>query len=392
MVNRHKVTLLFSANKIYDRQVIQGIGKYIQISQNNWDIYIEEDFTSRLDLFKYMKVDGVIADFDNPTIERLLSDFNVPVVGVGGSYEHEQDYPSVPYVATDNYALVDMAFQHLHAKGLQNFAFYGLPYSSTTRWAKERENAFKKIVKDHGHSGSIYIGNETNPETWQYDMNRLSDWVQNLPTPVGIIAVTDARARHLLQLCDHFNIMVPDKVSIIGIDNEELTRYLTRISLSSVEQGANDMGYRAAKILNRLMRNFPDTNLNLKKERILVEPIKVIERQSSDFQSLRDPYVIRAMHFIRNNACKGVKVEHVLDYVGISRSNLENRFKNEKGHSIHQEIHNSKLNHACNLLQTTDLPISEIAEVCGYQTSHYMYAVFKKDLEITPNECRKLGQ
>lgn len=42
MVNRHKVTLLFSANKIYDRQVIQGIGKYIQISQNNWDIYTRD--------------------------------------------------------------------------------------------------------------------------------------------------------------------------------------------------------------------------------------------------------------------------------------------------------------------------------------------------------------
>ncbi len=57
-------------------------------------------------------------------------------------------------------------------------------------------------------------------------MNCFADWLQKLPTPTGIIAVTDARVRHLLQTCEHLNLMVPDKISVIGIDNEELARYL----------------------------------------------------------------------------------------------------------------------------------------------------------------------
>ncbi len=57
-------------------------------------------------------------------------------------------------------------------------------------------------------------------------MNCLADWLQKLPTPTGIIAVTDARVRHLLQTCEHLNLMVPDKISVIGTDNEELARYL----------------------------------------------------------------------------------------------------------------------------------------------------------------------
>ncbi|STW03926.1 Xylose activator XylR (AraC family) [Klebsiella grimontii] len=40
------------------------------------------------------------------------------------------------------------------------------------------------------------------------------------------------------------------------------------------------------------------------------------------------------MHYIRNHACKGIKVEQVLDAVGISRSNLEKRFKEEVGETI----------------------------------------------------------
>ncbi|WP_218113446.1 MULTISPECIES: DNA-binding transcriptional regulator [unclassified Vibrio] len=401
MDKRYQITLLFNANKTYDRQVIEGIGEYLQASQCAWDIFLEEDFVTHLDNFDAWRGDGVIADFDNPDIQKLLADSDIPVVGVGGSYSNEDDYPDVPYIATDNEALVELAFQHLKEKGIQNFAFYGSPHSNDrNRWAYERELAFKKIVEREGYSGSVYRGNETNSHTWQYDMNRLADWLQRLPTPTGIIAVTDSRARHILQVTEQVNLLVPDKVAVIGIDNEELARCLTRVSLSSVGQGCREMGYRSAKMLHKLLENREKENESddqtkvrvLKHSRILVPPTKIFERQSTDFQALKDPYVIQAMHFIRHNACKGIKVDQVLSYVGISRSNMEVRFKEERGHSIHQEIHNSKLKRACNLLKNSSLPIVEVAELCGYPSLQYMYTVFKKNLEQTPKEFRDRSQ
>ncbi|GAL04514.1 xylose activator XylR AraC family [Photobacterium aphoticum] len=113
------------------------------------------------------------------------------------------------------------------------------------------------MIQQEGYSASVYQGNDTNATTWHYDMNRLADWIQRLPTPVGIVAVTDSRARHLLQVCEHLNILVPDQVSVIGIDNEELARYLTRVSLSSVGQGCKEMGYRAAKLLHKMLDHPP---------------------------------------------------------------------------------------------------------------------------------------
>lgn len=388
MDKKFRISLLFNANKTYDRQVIEGIGEYLQASQCDWDIFLEDDFTTHLENVEAWQGDGIIADFDNPDVEKLLLGMDIPVVGVGGSYENSQDYPDVPYVATDNHALVEAAFQHLKEKGLQNFALYG--FHPDKKWAFEREKAFNKIIKREGYSSSIYRGADTNARTWQYDMNRLSDWLQMLPTPVGIIAVTDSRARHILQACEHLNLMVPDKVSVIGIDNEELARYLTRVSLSSVGQGCKQMGYRAAKMLHKLVeKQHNGEPINTRKyERVLIPPSKVFHRQSSDYQALKDPYVIQAMHFIRHKACKGIKVDQVLSYVGISRSNMEARFKEERGHSIHQEIHDSKLNRACSLLKTTSLPIVEIAEVCGYPSLQYMYTVFKKNLSQTPKEYR----
>jgi LacI family transcriptional regulator len=240
-----------------------------------------------------------------------------------------------------------------------------------------------KLCKIDGYDCSIYRGHPTRPETWQYTMNRVSDWLQGLPNPVGIVSVTDARARHLLQACEQIGKLVPDNISIVGIDDDDIARYLSRISLSSVTQGCFEMGFQAAKLLHRHL-----DNPNLKSRRVLVSPVGVSERQSTDFKALKDPYVIQAMHYIRQNACRGIKVEQVLDYVGVSRSNLEQRFREEREHSIHTEIHNEKLAKACKLLAEKDISTSEVAQVCGYPSLQYMYAVFKKHYDKTPREFR----
>ncbi len=77
---RHRITLLFNANKAYDRQVVEGVGEYLQASQSEWDIFIEEDFRTRLENIKDWLGDGVIADYDDPVIEQLLTDVDVPIV------------------------------------------------------------------------------------------------------------------------------------------------------------------------------------------------------------------------------------------------------------------------------------------------------------------------
>ena len=292
--SRHSITLLFNANKVYDRQVIEGIGHYLQSSKVDWDVYLEEDFSCRLENINEWAGDGIIADFDDINIQQALERSDIPVVGVGGSYQQAEDYPAVPYVATDNLAVVKAAYEHLRQKGIERFAYYGVPIDENHRWAKERENAILSLTSEDGYDCQVYRGHQTRPETWQYSMNRLTDWLQSLPTPTGIVAVTDSRARHLLQACDHLGIEVPDRISVVGIDDDDIARHLSRISLSSVTQGCFEMGYRAAKLLHKRLNN-----IDIGNKRVLVAPAGVASRQSSDFKSLKDAHVIQAMHFIR---------------------------------------------------------------------------------------------
>ncbi len=90
--------------------------------------------------------------------------------------------------------------------------------------------------------------------------------------------------------------------------------------------------------------------------------MRVVERRSTDYRSLTDPSVIQAMHYIRNNACKGIKVEQVLDAVGISRSNPRSVSRREVGDTIHSIIHR-ETRKARSLLVSTTLSINEISQM-----------------------------
>ncbi|QLB15847.1 XylR family transcriptional regulator [Mannheimia granulomatis] len=379
----YKIALLFNANKIYDRGVMKGIGQFIQASQCSWDIFVEDDFVYHKDTIESLSIDGIIADFDDPETAELLKDIDVPIVAVGGSYQNPDYYPKLPYVATDNYALVEAAFLHLKQKGINQFAFYGYPAETEKHWSIERQKAFIQLMEKYEHQPNCYVGDKAHSDNWAELQTKLGEWLQTLPSHTGIIAVTDARARHLLQTCEHLKIAVPEELCVIGIDNEELIQYLSRVSLSSVTQGTTQIGYHAAKLLYRKLNHLP---VSLKP--ILIPPLKIEERRSTDYRSLQDPSVIQAMHFIRHRACQGIKVEQVLDHLRMSRSNLEQRFKDEMNKTVHQVIHEEKLSRAKYMLKFTDIPTQEIAHVCGYPSLQYFYAVFKKEFGKTPKEFR----
>ncbi|MDK9429905.1 DNA-binding transcriptional regulator [Gallibacterium anatis] len=380
----YQIALLFNANKVYDREVMAGIGEYIQTSKTAWNVFLEDDFVHRELSLDQHHLDGIIADFDNPELAQKLQHCPVPVVAVGSSYQNPQHYPpNIPYIATDNDAILQVAFEHLQRKGINHFAFYGLPDPGFQHWSNERRMAFERIMQHNNYQPEIYLGQETHAANWQQAQQQLSEWITALPKHTGIIAVTDARARHLLQTCDLLDIPVPDQLCIIGIDNEELIQAFSRVSLSSVVQGTKNMGYQAAKLLHAQLENRP-----IKQYQYLIPPLRIEARTSTDYRSIQDPLVIQALHYIRINACSGIKVEQVLDYVKASRSNLENRFRTETGKTIHQVLHDEKMNKAKQLLTDTDIAIQEIAEVCGYPSVQYFYFVFKKEFNQTPNEYR----
>jgi LacI family transcriptional regulator len=383
-IKAHRIALLFNANKIFDRDVIAGIAAYLGSTRKAWDLFLEEDFRLRLAGIESWQGDGIIADFDDPAVAEALSHCRVPVVAVGGSYASESDYPhGVPYVATDNFKLIKLARDHLIDVGLHRFAMFSLPQAQENRWAQERENAFRTLMGEERMEAEIFRGCETSASSWDESVQGQIAWLRSLPKPVGIIAVTDARARQLLQACIIAGISVPEQVALIGIDNDPLVRMLARIPLSSVMQGAQEMGRTAAHLLDQMMHG-----VRLAGTRIQVPPAGINVCASSQHEPVKHPHVMRARHFIRQYACQGIKTYQVAEHVGVARSSLETYFREELGCSVHDMILGFKLDAAKAGLENGERSIADVALGCGFSSTQYMHLVFKRELGYSPRAYR----
>jgi LacI family transcriptional regulator len=378
----YRIALLFNANKVYDRQVITGIGQYLTFTRVKWDLFMEEDFRSRTVGIRQWRGDGIVADFDDPVVAEAVSALSHPVVAVGGSYADESHYPvGIPYVATDNRKLVRLAYNHLIEHGLQQFAFFGKPPEPGNRWACEREMWFRRMTTEDGLEGIVYHGSPTSAGGWGRAQEDIAEWVRALPKPIGVIAATDARARQLLQSCVVADVPVPEQVAIVGIDNDPIVQMLSSIRLTSVIQGAEEMGRTAAQLLHQMLHGGDCSG-----ERILVPPAGINVQASSQHQRVHSRYVMRARHFIRQYACTGIKVEQVANYVGVSRTLLEEHFKRELKKSVHQAILDHKLETALHMLADPAASMADVAVRSGFTSLQYMYAVFRREYNCTPRQ------
>ncbi|MCU6496990.1 DNA-binding transcriptional regulator [Rugamonas sp. A1-17] len=380
----YRIALLFNANKTFDREVLGGIADYLGSTRVAWEVFLEEDFCLRLAGIGNWQGDGIIADFDDPGVAVALADCQLPVVAVGGSYAAEDQYPpNVPYVATDNFQLVKQAREHLIDVGLQRFAMFSLPEAPENRWAQEREHAFRRLMWNDRSEAEVFRGCATAPCSWDEALHGQVEWLRSLPKPIGIIAVTDARARQLLQACNMAGIAVPGEVALVGIDNDPLVRLLTPIPLTSVMHGAREMGRTAAHLLSQKLHRVRVANTP-----VLVPPAGIKVLASSLHQAAGHPLVMRACYYIRQHACESLKSHQVAMYLGVSRSSLEAYFRQELGCSVHDVVLRYKLEAAKAGLDSGERSIAEVALGCGFGSTQYMHLVFKRELGCTPRAYR----
>jgi LacI family transcriptional regulator len=368
---RKRVALLLSATYPCNRDVIAGIADTIRQGGLEWNLFLEEDFHQGLGGIAHWDGEGIIANLDEPQVATALGGCRVPLVGLGVSRRDQRAYPAgIPFVASDELSLVRLAYEHLIEQGYSHFAMFSQPERPGVPFVAEREHAFAGLVTRDNGLPLIYSGPDT---------AALVQWLHDLPKPVGIVAVTEARARLLMQACEQAGYAVPSQVGVIAIDHGTPARGLATVPLTSVVPGAHEMGRRAGWLLHQMLHGVqPAVTPEL------VGPAGLEAGASCTLQRPYHPHVMRALHFIRRHARRRIKTEQVADYVGISRSWLEFHFKRELGHTVHDEILRFKLEEAKRMLREGAANLSEVAIQCGFNSLQYLYTVFGRELGCTP--------
>ena len=171
---------------------------------------------------------------------------------------------------------------------------------------------------------------------------------------------------------------------VIGQHNDDLLCELCDPPLSSVIPNPQQAGYKAAELLEAVLREE-----HVEARPYPITPIGVATRLSTDLVAVDDHRIADAVRFIRQHAFAGIGVADILQTIPVSRTMLERAFKEHFNRSPYDMIQQVRFQRATELLAKTDLSIAEIAEKCGFQTAEYFSATFKKRIGTSPRDYRR---
>jgi transcriptional regulator GlxA family with amidase domain len=106
----------------------------------------------------------------------------------------------------------------------------------------------------------------------------------------------------------------------------------------------------------------------------------------------QDPMIRKAVDWIRGNLHRRISVEELVARVPTSKRNLTRRFRDATGESPREYIQRVRIDRAKSLLETSDLPVEQIAEQVGYADTSAFTRQFSSQTLMTPKEYRNRFQ
>lgn len=95
------------------------------------------------------------------------------------------------------------------------------------------------------------------------------------------------------------------------------------------------------------------------------------------------------INFLTANYRDSLTLDEVADHFGLSKAYLDRLFKTEVQTSLIHYLQLIRLQHAYDLLVNTDLPVTVIADQCGFANVRSLQKIFKDVYSATPSTYRK---
>lgn len=373
-----RIGVVLPTGPAYFTRVFAGIGEYVR-GRRDWQFVTWPTMVADLPgierAIREHRIDGVLgqaSDLWQSLVDACRGSFHFVNV------EHSaKRYPRLPRVGIDEDAVAKLASEHFRPWGIKSVAVVGEKPSLP---AQERSDAFVKHV-------ARWCAAPARRHVLEYNPNfipELEAWIAGLPRPMAIWCWNDETMKHVHQACLATNLRIPEDAAILGTDNDETICRFLHPMVSSIDINPQRVGYEAAALLDRLIDGKPAP-----RGPILIPPIGVVARESTEMLGMSAPDVLEALRFIRERAHGQMTVDHVVDHVAVSRRSLERQFREALGRSPRSEIQRVLVERAKDLLANTDLSLPSIAQRCGYPRPNHFTTMFRKQTGQTPSAYRK---
>ena len=377
-----KILLVIDYSSEFSRRLMRGLIKYSK-ENGPFIFYRLPSYYKTLygkdgivEWAKERKADAIIALWDHEKTNRLKQ-LNIPVLLQ--NYKERSNFYS--NITGDYFGTGEMAAKFFIQRKFKNFAFYG---NKGVVWSRERAHGFKSEVERNGGKYFYFESENLRGGEWTESHVLLDKWLLSLPKPVAIFACDDNFALQVSEICKMNHIKIPQDVSLLGVDNDDLICNLSDPPISSIVLDVEKGGFEAGRLIHQLIKKEKTDPFN-----IIINPTRIELRQSTELYNIEDDYIEKIVKHIVKRFNKEISIDDLSEIVPLSRRNLEIRFKNEMGTSIYQFILELRIDHFSNLLLTTDRSLFDLALESGFNDCKNISRIFKKFKGATPVEFRE---
>jgi LacI family transcriptional regulator len=377
-----KVLVLIDSTTEFSRRFLTGLIQYAN-ENGPWIFYRLPSYYKALygeagivERIKEWEIDAVIAQWEYEGVD-FLDQLDIPVFlqsykNISGRFSR---------ISGDYIGAGVMAAQFFAKRYFKNFAFYG---NRNFFWSRARAEGYRREVERIKGSYYYFESELLDSMQWSREHVELDNWLQGLPKPVALFACDDNFALQVSEMCKVNNINIPDELSLLGVDNDELICNLSHPSISSIITDDENGGYQTGKMLQNLILNKNNVPFNIN-----IDPVRIELRQSTEKYNISDNHIKTVIDYINENIRLDISIDELTAIVPLSRRNLEMKFKEATGTSVYQFILDKKVDLISTELLTTDKDLLDIAIEMGFNDVRNVYRIFKKKTGYTPVSFRK---
>lgn len=380
--NSYNIGLFIDTSRIIGRGVLRGFAKYSKL-HGSWMLnptYVNNKPKLTLNALKKAQYDALVIVEQNVSEEILdfIRTNKIPSV-------IKCDFGKVAgmcNIISDNLTIGKKAADYFIKKGFKNFAYCGF---SDINWSATRKDKFINTICEAGFDSKDVYCKEFSPKLTPAVLTKIENWLKELPTPIALLANNDELAKKIIDICNLTQkIKVPFDISVLGIDNDDLVCDISNPPISSISRNFELVGFTSAEWIDDVI-----SQKSFQTKDIILEPMEIVTRQSTDVYATEDNSVKTALEYIRKNASKNITVDDVAMEVAISRRSLERKFIQSLHTTISKEIRRIRTNLIAQLLTDTDFPVSEIAEIMDFKSAKHIARYFAYTKHTSPLAYRK---
>lgn len=361
------------------QEVLGGVQRYVA-ERPDWRCVVDPDLAelTRRGGRRRVPYDGVVtrSPRDIHELQRRCIPFVSTLFGEAS--------PAIAGVYNNTVACGQLLADHFQDRGFHRVAYLGPAGGKQVLAIKD---AFVAAASVNGQSVNIeylddWIPEDDKKKFWRALTDLMGRFLDSLQRPVGVVVASAWVARLLMNLCDRRGWQIPQDIAVICMENVKSVLELSP-QITCLQIDYERVGYEAAALLDRLMEGEPPEG-----KTVLVPPVGVVARESTDHFAVDDELVVRALRFISSHLREPLAVDRVAYEVAVSASTLQRRFADSLGRGVGDEIRRLRLELAKRLLRDDRVQITQVAQHVGFTSRAALNFLFRRELRMSPSEYR----